>query len=36
LFVVNRILDGMSCYDAVEPLLEKEEKLLAKQGRKTK
>ncbi len=33
LFVVNRILDGMSCYDAVEPLLEKEEKLLAKKGR---
>lgn len=33
LFVVNRILDGMSCYDAVEPLLEKEEKLLAKKER---
>jgi len=36
LFVVNRILDGRSCYDAVEPLLAKEEKPLARQGRKTK
>ncbi|OIO63443.1 hypothetical protein AUJ83_01280 [Candidatus Woesearchaeota archaeon CG1_02_33_12] len=36
LFVVNRILDGRNCYDAVEPLLAKKEKPLAKQGRKTK
>ncbi|MBU3941650.1 MAG: hypothetical protein KKF74_01940 [Nanoarchaeota archaeon] len=33
LFVVNRLFDGMSCYDVVEPLLEKEEKLLAKKER---
>ena len=36
LFVVNRILDGRNCYDAVEPLLAKEEKALAEKGRTAK